>query len=336
MILLRREKMKISIYGAGSWGTAMACILHHNGHDINLWSRRSDQVAQLLADGENKTYLPGIALPSSLTISNDYCLGKNAEMVILAVPSTAVKELANAIGPYISPNAIIVNLAKGFFPDNQERLSIVIKEELPNNPVLTLSGPSHAEEAARNLPTTVVIAGQNIEHLQKAQDVFMNNSFRVYPNTDQIGVEVGGAVKNIIGLGAGIIDGLNQGDNAKAALITRGLAEMKRLGMAMGAESATFLGLAGVGDLIATCTSIHSRNFRAGQEIGRGKPWHQVLEETSMVVEGVFAAESTYKLAKKLDVDMPITEQIYHLLYDNRSPQESMQELMTRARTKEE
>jgi len=328
--------MRITIYGAGSWGTALACLLSRNGHQISLWSYESDHVVHLQKDRENKWFLPGIKLPPQLIVSNDYDIGATAQLVVFAVPSKAVGNVALAAAPYIGDDALIVNVGKGFFPENQKRLSEVIGEILPHHPVLTLSGPSHAEEVAQNLSTTVVVAGRDVSLLHKVQDVFMNETFRVYPNTDQIGVEVGGAVKNVIGLGAGVTVGLCQGDNAKAALITRGLAEMKRLGVAMGAQPATFSGLAGMGDLIVTCNSMHSRNYRAGVEIGRGRPWQEVLAETSMVVEGVYATEATYKLAQKYQVEMPITEQIYKMLYENQSPQDAMRQLMTRAKSSEE
>lgn len=328
--------MRITVLGAGSWGTALACLLARNGHQVGLWNRGEEKAARLRQERENKTFLPGIKLPAELEIGSGYEMTAGIDYLVFAVPSNAVTENAAAIAPYLEPGATIVNVAKGFAPNNQKRLSEVIGEILPNHPVLTLSGPSHAEEVALNLPATVVIAGEDSALLQEAQDVFMNDSFRVYQNTDQIGVEVGGAVKNIIALGAGILYGLELGDNARAALMTRGLAETKRLGIAMGAKPATFSGLAGLGDLIVTCTSNHSRNFRAGREIGRGKPWHQVLKETSMVVEGVYATEATYKLAEKYQVVMPITEQLYKILYQNGSVQEAMRSLMTRAKTTEE
>jgi glycerol-3-phosphate dehydrogenase (NAD(P)+) len=328
--------MRIAIYGAGSWGTALACMLHQNGHQISLWSRKAEHVVELRQTRENKPYLPGILLPQEIAIDCDYSLGLDAELVIFAVPAAAVRDVALAAAPYFRRDAVLVNVAKGFAPDSLLRLSQVIGAILPGHPVLTLSGPSHAEEAVHGLPTTVVIAGNDLTLLQKVQDVFMSETFRVYPNTDQVGVEVGGAVKNIIGLGAGVLDGLQLGDNAKAALITRGLAEIKRLGVAMGAVAATFSGLTGVGDLIVTCTSMHSRNFRAGREIGQGKALSEVLGGTMMVVEGVYAAQATYKLAQKYGVEMPITEQIYKILYENLAPQEAMRELMTRAKTSEE
>ena len=328
--------MRITVLGAGSWGTALACLLNHNGHQVRLWNRTEEKAEQLRCERENKLYLPGIRLPEEMEIGSSYRLAACADYLILAVPSEAVEENAAAVAPYLDPQTVVINVAKGFAPRSQKRLSEVIREQLPGHPVLTLSGPSHAEEVAHNLPTTVVIAGDDSALLQQAQDIFMNDSFRVYQNTDQIGVEVGGAVKNIIALGAGILEGLELGDNARAALMTRGLAETARLGIALGAKPSTFSGLAGLGDLIVTCTSQHSRNFRAGYQIGRGKPWHQVLAETSMVVEGVYATKATYQLAQKHQITMPITEQLYKILYQNGSLQEAMRALMTRAKTAED
>lgn len=327
--------MRIKILGAGSWGTALALLLYNNGHHVSLWSWDKVHVEHLMRDGENRAFLPGVALPADLPITPHLSGVASADMVVFSIPSHAVQAVAEQVSEFIKPQALIVNTGKGFSPDGR-RLSEVIRDILPNRPYVTLSGPSHAEEVARNKPTTVVVAGPDIEICHQVQDIFMGNDFRVYINQDLVGVEIGGAVKNIIALGVGIIHGLGLGDNAKAALITRGLTEIMRLGVAMGADSRTFSGLAGVGDLVVTCTSEHSRNFRAGVEIGKGRPWNQVVEELGMVVEGVFATESTYKLACEYGVDMPITEQIYYLLYEGRTPQEATWALMTRSKTVDE
>jgi len=327
--------MRIKVLGAGSWGTALALLLYGNGHNVVLWSWDQQHVEKLLAEGENKAFLPGVSLPPDMPITNHISGVSNADMVVISVPSHAVHQVTEQIKDYINPNTIIVNTAKGFYSEGQLRLSEVIKRDLPNNPLVVLSGPSHAEEVARNLPTAIVVAGDDDKILNKVQDVFMNNFFRVYTNHDVIGVEIGGAVKNIIALGVGIAEGLQIGDNAEAALITRGLAEITRLGEAMGAKRDTFSGLAGLGDLVVTCNSDHSRNRRAGIEIGKGRPWNQVLEDMGMVVEGVYATENVYKLAQRYDVEMPITEQMYALLYEGRSPQEVIWFLMTRSKTKE-
>lgn len=327
--------MRITVYGAGGWGTALARLLYNNGHDIQLWSWQEEHVREMLAEGENRQFLPGVPLPPGLKISSDPAVGARAELVLFSVPSSVLTEVATQAAPHIRPGAIIVNTAKGFLPGRHQRLSEMLRELLPGHEVVTLSGPSHAEEVGRELVTLVCVAGRDPAVLNRAQDAFINSYFRVYTNEDQIGVEVGGAVKNIIAVGAGVLAGLGQGDNAKAALMTRGLTEMKRLGLALGAQAETFAGLAGMGDMIATCTSLHSRNYRAGLAIGSGKLWRQVVAETNMVVEGVYATESTYALARHYQVEMPIVEQMYSLLYEDRSPQEAMWELMTRRRTDE-
>ena len=327
--------MRIKVLGAGSWGTALALLLHNNGHNVSLWSWETHHVERLLADGENRSFLPGVPLPSEMLISPHLSGVTSADMVVIAVPSHAVKQVTEQVKDYIRPGTIVVNVAKGFHQEGQKRLSEVIQSILPDNPVLVLSGPSHAEEVAINLPTTIVLAGKDDALLGKVQDIFMSNHFRVYTNHDIVGVEIGGAVKNVIAIATGVAQGLGLGDNAQAALITRGLTEITRLGVAMGAEADTFSGLAGLGDLVVTCGSRHSRNRRAGIEIGKGRPWNQVLEDMGMVVEGVYATENTHKLAQQYGVEMPITEQVYCMLYEGRSPKEAMWSLMTRAKTKE-
>ncbi|MCL2496366.1 MAG: NAD(P)-dependent glycerol-3-phosphate dehydrogenase [Clostridiales bacterium] len=327
--------MRIKILGAGSWGTALALLLYANGHHVSLWSWDKVHVENLMRDGENSAFLPGAPLPADIPITPHISGVASADMVIFSIPSPAVQSVAEQAREFIKPQAVIVNTGKGFSPDGR-RLSQVIQGVLPQNPYATLSGPSHAEEVARQKPTTVVVAGTDMEICRQVQDIFMNNYFRVYTGKDLIGVEIGGAVKNIIALAVGIVHGLDLGDNAKAAVVTRGLTEIMRLGVALGAEQKTFAGLAGVGDLVVTCTSEHSRNFRAGVQIGKGRPWNQVVEEMCMVVEGVFATESTWRLAREHKVDMPITEQVYRLLYEGRTPQEAMWVLMSRSKTAEE
>ncbi len=327
--------MKIKILGAGSWGTALALLLYQNGHNVSLWTWDPYHAEKLMAEGENKAFLPGVPLPADLLITPHLSGVASADMVIFAVPSHAVSQVASDVKEYLTPGTILLNVAKGFYPQGPKRLSEVIEEKLPGYPMAVLSGPSHAEEVALNLTTTVVVAGKDDKINQTIQDVFMNGNFRVYTNTDIIGVEIGGAVKNVIALATGIAVGLGMGDNALAAIITRGLAEITRLGVAMGANPATFSGLTGLGDLVVTCTSHHSRNRRAGIEIGKGRSWNQVLEDMGMVVEGVYAAENTYKLAQQYKVEMPITEQINAVLYQGRAPQDAMWALMTRSKTKE-
>ncbi len=327
--------MRIKVLGAGSWGTALALLLHNNGHNVSVWNWDEKHTAQMLADRENKAYLPGVPLPSDMSISSDLSELTEAEMILFVVPSHALNDVAAQAKQYIKPQTIIISAAKGFHSEGQLRLSQVIAQYLPHNPLAVLSGPTHAEEVGRALPTAIVLAGKDNDMLLKVQDIFMNNKFRVYTNSDIIGVEIGGAVKNVIALGAGIIEGLGLGDNSKAALITRGLAEIIRLGEAMGAKKETFSGLAGLGDLVVTAGSRHSRNFRAGTLIGQGNPWKEVLQQIGMVVEGVYSTENTYKLAQKYQVEMPITEQMYAILYEDKSPEEAMWALLTRSKKDE-
>ena len=328
--------MRVVVLGAGGWGTALARLLFYNGHNVSLWSRRGEHVQEMKETGENRAYLPDVLLPPDLEISHDLAVARDAELVVFAVPTAVVAEMARAAQPYIPASALLVNVAKGFVAPSLQRISQLLKEIYPENEVTVLSGPSHAEEVARDLPTTVCVAGENLAVLKTVQDVFISRTFRVYTNEDLIGVEVAGAVKNIIALGAGLADGLCQGDNAKAALITRGIAEISRLGVAMGAQPSTFSGLAGVGDLIVTCTSLHSRNYRVGREIGRGKPWRQVVEDLHMVAEGVYATKSAKQLAERYGVDMPITNQINKILYEDYPPWKAMWDLMERERTGEQ
>ncbi|MGI6361146.1 MAG: NAD(P)H-dependent glycerol-3-phosphate dehydrogenase [Bacillota bacterium] len=325
--------MRIKILGAGSWGTALALVLHNNGHQVSMWNWDALQAEKMMKDHENKAFLPGVPLPQELQVSADFTGLKEAEMVLFVVPSSVTGQVAEQVRGLISPETVLVSCAKGFSPDTQERLSQVIGRVFPDNRICALSGPTHAEEVGRGLPTTIVCAGDDADLLPQVQDVFMNEMFRVYTNSDIIGVEIGGSLKNIIALGAGVIEGLGLGDNAKAALVTRGLVEITRLGEALGAQRETFFGLAGLGDLVVTAGSRHSRNFRAGIRIGEGIPWPQVLEEMGMVVEGVYATENAYKLAAKHQIRMPITQEIHAMLYDNRAPKEAMFNLMTRSKS---
>ena len=283
----------------------------------------------------NHDFLPGIRLPQNINITSDYSSLDEADLVLVSVPSQAVDEVMQRVKGLIKPATPIVNTAKGLYTEKGKRLSQVIKESLPDNPVMVLSGPSHAEEVALRLSTAIVLSGDDISLLRRTQDVFMNDYFRVYLNEDMIGVETGGALKNIIALGTGILTGLGLGDNAQAALMTRGLVEITRFGIAMGAESTTFSGLSGLGDLIVTCGSKHSRNRRAGIEIGKGFPWREVVKNIGMVVEGVYVTEIVYKMAQELKIEMPITEQIYAMLYQDLPPDLANINLMTRSKTQE-
>jgi len=326
----------VSIIGAGSWGTAIAVLLAKKGCKVKQWVRRPELCGQIKETRENITYLPGVVLPSNIDISSDleYCC-KSSEVLVIATPSHAVRETVNSIKPYVSDYQIIVSIAKGIENGTLMRMSQIIEEILPDNKVAVLSGPCHAEEVARDIPTAIVSSARERKVAEYIQDVFMTPKFRVYTNPDIIGVELGGALKNIIAIGAGVIDGLGFGDNTKAALMTRGIVEISRLGESLGANNLTFAGLSGIGDLIVTCTSMHSRNRRAGIAIGEGKSLEEVLGGTSMVVEGVKTTKSAYDLALKMGVEMPITQEIYNLLYNKEDVKKSVINLMMRAKTHE-
>lgn len=322
--------MKISVIGSGGWGTAISALLCRIGHDVTLWSWKQAESDAIRLHRENREFLPGIALPDGITYTSDLAAAACAELLVLATPSAALPKTAESLSALLPAGIPIVNLTKGLSADTNERFSEVISRLCPENPVVVLTGPSHAEEVGRQIPTTVVAASENQAAAEMVQDVFMCPTFRVYTSRDVVGAELGGALKNVIALCAGIMDGLGFGDNTKAALMTRGLAEMTRLGVAMGADSATFAGLSGIGDLIVTCTSMHSRNRRAGILIGQGKSVQEALDEVHTVVEGVYAAESAYKLARKHNVEMPIVSAAYRVLFENASPRDEVLTLMQR------
>jgi glycerol-3-phosphate dehydrogenase (NAD(P)+) len=327
---------KISIIGAGSWGTAIAILLSQIGHEVTLWSIMDEEVQMIETYREHKDKLPGIEIPASIQVTSsieEAIKGKN--ILVMAVPSKFVRTTAQLVKQYIEPNQIIVNLAKGLEENTLLTLSEVLEEEMPNNPVTVLSGPSHAEEVARNIPTTCVVGARSKSIAERIQDAFMSTTFRVYTSPDIKGIELGGALKNVIALAAGISDGLNYGDNTKAALMTRGIAEISRLGLAMGASINSFAGLSGVGDLIVTCTSMHSRNRRAGILIGQGRTLEEAIQEVKMVVEGVNTAEAALALAKKYDVEMPIIEQVNQVLFEHKNPREAVEDLMLRDKSLE-
>ncbi|MDA8442401.1 MAG: NAD(P)H-dependent glycerol-3-phosphate dehydrogenase [Peptococcaceae bacterium] len=327
---------KVAVIGAGSWGTALAVLLARKGHPVCLYGRSAEFMGQLQVSQQNQRYLPGVMFPKLLLPTFDLAATlSDAQLVILAVPSHAVRETVGAIKPLLARDCVVVNTAKGFEQEKLLRLSQVLASELDNCSFAVLSGPSHAEEVGRDLPTTVVAAAHSREVAERVQDYFMTPHFRVYTNPDVIGVELGGALKNIIALCTGIAEGLGFGDNTKAALMTRGLAEIARLGVAMGAKAPTFAGLTGVGDLIVTCTSMHSRNRRAGILLGQGKPLKQVLEEVGMVVEGVLTTRGAYALAERYGVEMPIVEQAYSVLFGVASPRRAVANLMQRGRKHE-
>ncbi|SHH11853.1 NAD(P)H-dependent glycerol-3-phosphate dehydrogenase [Tepidibacter thalassicus] len=327
---------KICVLGAGSWGSALAILLSKKGYEVSLWMRNEKQYESMIKTRENLKYLPGVLLPNNVNLTLDIKEAvTNSKIIVLAVASQGVRKILKSIKDFTNKDQIIVNVAKGFEKGTNLRISQVVKEELPYNNYVILSGPSHAEEVSKDMPTTVVVASEDIKIAEYVQDTFINPKFRVYTNPDVIGVELGGALKNIIAFGAGMCDGLGYGDNTKAALMTRGIREIGRLGVAMGAHASTFSGLSGIGDLIVTCTSMHSRNRRAGILIGQGKTLEETLKEIKMVVEGITATEVAYNLSIKYGVDMPITKEIYEVLYENKDVKESVINLMLRSKKHE-
>ena len=327
--------MKITVLGSGGWGTALALVLLENGHDVTLWSYAETESAVLREKRENPM-LKGVPLPESLKLTCDMSVVKDCEVVVLATPSYAVRSTAAQLKTLLNPGTVLVLVSKGIEKDTSLCLSQVVEEEVGEScPVVVLSGPSHAEEVGRHVPTAVVSACEDQKAAELVQDLFMNERFRVYTSDDIIGVELGAALKNVIALCAGCCDGMGYGDNTKAALMTRGLSEVARLGMALGGRKETFAGLAGVGDLIVTCTSMHSRNRRAGILIGQGKTPEEAVREVGAVVEGYYAANTAKALADKLGVEMPITEAAYQVLYHGLSVREALNSLMTRGKRRE-
>lgn len=325
----------VAVIGSGSWGTALAVQLKRAGNNVILWSFKEEEAAAILADRENKEFLPGIKLDKDIVVT---CRDEDvtwADMLVFSTPSKFVRNMAKRFAPFVKKDQIIVNVAKGLEEGSLLRLSQVIKEEIPQCKVAVLSGPSHAEEVCKDMATTIVAASEDIDVASEVQNTFMSPMFRVYTNTDIIGVELGGALKNLIALAAGISDGCGFGDNTKAALMTRGLHEISRLGEAMGAKRETLAGLAGVGDLIVTCTSMHSRNRRAGILLGQGKSLEETLNEVHMVVEGVINAKAAYELSKKLNIPMPITHEINSVLYEGKDVKQAVYDLMTRDKVEE-
>lgn len=322
---------KVSVLGSGSWGTAMAMCLANNGHDLLLWSRSEETTASLSKTRVNEKYLPDVVLPENIDYTSDISKCGDADVIIVATPSHTVREVSRAVAPYITDGQIVVSISKGFDMENYNRLSQVITEEIPNCKVAAMSGPSHAEEVVKKLPTTNVVACKDIEVAKYIQEIFNSECFRIYTTDDIVGVELGGSLKNVIALCAGISDGLGYGDNTKAALMTRGMAEIIRLGLAMGAKYETFTGLSGIGDLIVTCTSMHSRNRRAGILIGQGKSPEESQQEVKMVVEGVKTAKAVKHLSERYNVEMPISQVAYEVLFEGMPVKESVPALMNRA-----
>lgn len=327
---------KAAVLGAGSWGTVLAMVLAENGIETTLWARRKEVKDEINRHHTNEKYLPGISLPESLGATTSLAEAVQAsELVMFVVPSQSIRALAREVRPYLRKEVLLVHASKGFELPSLKRISTVIAEELPDykERIAVLSGPSHAEEVAQKSPTTVVVASERLETAEMAQTLLINSYFRVYTNPDVIGIEIGGALKNIIALGAGLSDGLGFGDNAKAALITRGLAEIARLGVAMGARLSTFAGLAGVGDLVVTCTSKHSRNWKAGYLISKGNSPDRILEEMGMVVEGIRTTEAASRLAEVYGVEMPITSELYKVMFEEKDPRQAVEDLMCRVKT---
>lgn len=330
--------MKVAVFGAGGWGTALATVLAEKHERVILYARNAQLARQIGGARENSLYLPGVSLPPQVHACSDAVeVLRDVEVLVLATPSHGVREAAKVLARLLPPGCTLVSVAKGLELDSGKRMSEILLEELPTlrDRLVVLSGPNHAEEVGRRLPSAAVAASSNARLAEFVQDVFMTEFFRVYANQDLVGVELGGALKNIIAIGAGIAEGLGFGDNAKAALMTRGLAEITRLGASCGAVSATFSGLSGLGDLIATCTSAHSRNRRAGLAIASGKSRETIAAETGMVVEGIRATAAAWKLARDRRVEMPITEALYQVLYEGASPQAAVLGLMQRGKKHE-
>lgn len=325
-----RTMARVSILGGGSWGIALAVLLHKNGHEITVWSALETEIEMLREKHEHKM-LPGVRLlEDTVFTTDDREAVEGQDLLVMAVASSFTRRTAHRLSALVAPGQKILNVAKGIEEHTLMTLSEIIEQEIPQADVAVMSGPSHAEEVGRGIPTTIVVGAKSKETAEYIQNLFMNEAFRVYISPDILGMELGGALKNVVALAAGIADGLGYGDNTKAALITRGLAEIARLGMAMGGKFETFCGLTGIGDLIVTCASMHSRNRRAGILIGQGKTCDEAMAEVQMVVEGVYSAKAAMELAEKYQVQLPIIEQVNKVLFENKSAAQAMKELMLR------
>lgn len=328
--------MKIGVLGAGSWGIALTVLLAGNGHDVTVWSIDEAEIEMLTTYREHKSKLPGVMVDERVVFTTNVELAvRGAGLLVMVVPSPFIRSTAKTIAPYVTSEQIIVNVSKGIEENTLMTLTEVIAEEISNVRIAVLSGPSHAEEVGKKMPTTVVAGAEDKSLALLVQDTFMTDFFRVYTSPDVIGIELGGALKNVIALAAGVADGLGCGDNAKAALITRGISELSRLGMAMGGKIETFAGLSGIGDLIVTCASRHSRNRMAGYLMGQGRTYKEAMDEVKMVVEGVYSAKAARMLAHKYKIEMPIVEMVNRVLFENYSAKDAMWELLTRMRTSE-
>ncbi|WP_411335520.1 NAD(P)H-dependent glycerol-3-phosphate dehydrogenase [Ruminococcus gauvreauii] len=327
---------KVSVVGAGSWGTALALLLHKNGHEVILWSVIKEEVEMLRTKREHESKLPGVRIPDEVVVTDDLGMTlTDRDLVVLAVPSPFTRSTAHSMKELVQDGQIIVNVAKGIEENTLMTLSEIIEEEIPQANVAVLSGPSHAEEVGRGLPTTCVVGARTKETAEYIQGLFMCPVFRVYTSPDILGIELGGSLKNVIALAAGIADGLGCGDNTKAALITRGIAEIKRLGIAMGAHAETLTGLSGIGDLIVTCASQHSRNRKAGYLMGQGYTMQEAMDEVKMVVEGVYSAKAALTLSEKYRIDMPIVKEVNKVLFEGKKPADALSELMMRVKKDE-
>jgi glycerol-3-phosphate dehydrogenase (NAD(P)+) len=327
---------KIGVLGAGTWGCALAILLAGNGHDVTIWTKIEKEAQALKEDRNNIKNLPGAVLPPQIDITLDLeQLCRDKDIIVMSVASPFIRQTSKEASPFIKKDQIIVNVSKGIEDGTLYTLSEIIKDEIPQADVAVLSGPSHAEEVSRSVPTTVVVGAETVETASFIQDLFMNEVFRVYTSPDIIGIELGGSLKNVIALSAGILDGLGYGDNTKAALITRGIAEISRLGIAMGGKLETFAGLSGIGDLFVTCNSKHSRNWNAGYLIGKGRSMEEAMKEVNQVVEGVNSAKAALALSKKFNIEMPIVEQINEVLFGGKSPSDAVNDLLLRDKRKE-
>ena len=325
--------MKAVVVGSGAWGTALAIRLCLNGHDVTMWTYDADLIPEMEATRRNPR-LPNAPLPENLRISGDYACARGCQLVVIASPSFPLRSVSRGVAPYIDDDAVVVSVTKGLEQDTHLRMSQVVAQETGKD-VVALTGPSHAEEVSINMPTGLVAATADQAKAEFVQDAFMCDTLRVYTSPDPVGAELGAALKNVIALCAGITDGLGFGDNAKAMLMTRGLTETARLGVALGAKKETFTGLTGVGDLIVTCTSMHSRNRRAGILIGQGKSAQEAMKEVGAVVEGYYAAKSAYELGKAQGIDMPITQAAYQVLYEGANVDDAVKSLLSRQRKAE-
>lgn len=321
--------MKTMVFGAGGWGIALSMVAYEHGHDVTLWSFSEEEIRALRLHNENRQRLPGVSLPDGILLTNDSEPAREADYIILAVPSFAIRDTAKRLRGIVRKDTVIINAGKGLEDGSLKRFSEVLAEELPDNPIVILSGPSHAEEVARRVCTSLTVSSTDLVAAEQVQKAFSMPRFRLYVNPDVIGVELGGALKNVIALCAGIVDGLDMGDNSKAALMTRGLAEIARLGLAMGAHKSTFAGLSGMGDLMVTCGSMHSRNRRAGILIGQGTPIDKTVERVG-TVEGYWAARAAWELACRHGVEMPIVGQCYRVCYEGLDPRQAVRELLDR------